>query len=147
MISLMHLSFFICTRKLIILVLMLDRINKFSYEKHLKWYLEYKKPSLSVSYYYLSNRNNVTCFYLTEMFEHPIISIFIIDAMWDNINHIKYNAKVKNFITSITGNNVDVCPPLISMAMFIEKVSNRIINSTISLEIHHNHRHGESGGR
>lgn len=40
--------------------------------------------------------------------------------------------KVRNFITSIAGNNVDVCPPLISMEMHIGKVSEGIINSIIS---------------
>lgn len=41
--------------------------------------------------------------------------------------------KVRNFITSIAGNNADVYPLLISMEMFSEEVSKRIINSTVSL--------------
>lgn len=41
--------------------------------------------------------------------------------------------KVRNFITSIAGNNADVYPLLISMEMSSEEVSKRIINSTVSL--------------
>lgn len=39
----------------------------------------------------LFNRNNITFSYLTEIFEDPIIDIFVIDSMWDGKNHIKYH--------------------------------------------------------
>lgn len=81
----------------------------------------------------LSHRNNTTFSYLAEIFEDPIINIFVIGTMWDGVNHIKHHTKVTNFITSIAGNNVDMFPPLISMEMFNDKVSKRIIYSTISL--------------
>lgn len=56
-----------------------------------------------------------------------------VDNIQDEISHIKYHMKVRNFITLIAGNNVDVYPPLISMEMFSERVSKRITNSTILL--------------
>lgn len=59
---------------------LLERLNEFSYEKHLKWYLDFKKPSLNVSYYYLSNRNNITFSTSQRCFVNPI-SVFVIDAM------------------------------------------------------------------
>ena len=53
--------------------------------------------------------------------------------MQDKISHIKYHMKVRNSITSIAGNNADVYPLLISMEMFSEEVSKRVVNSTVPL--------------
>lgn len=70
----------------------------------------------------LSHSNHVTFSYLEEISEDPIINVFVINMMWDGVNHIKHHTKVTYFITSFPGNNVDICPPLISMEMFTEKV-------------------------